>query len=108
MTTDIPNLADMIKDLDRPDREMAALLEAIDNNQGVECAQVPDVFYPEDFYTSPSTAGLYRMAEKTAREICFRCPVIAQCLRVGLREEYGIWGGTTPKQRSAIRRKRII
>jgi len=52
--------------------------------------------------------GMVRLAENTAREICMRCPVIAQCLRVGLREEFGIWGGTTPKQRAKIRREQQI
>lgn len=97
-----------IKDLGRADREMAALLDAIDDNDGVECAQVPHVFYPEDFHTSSQSMGMVRLAENTAREICMRCPVIAQCLRVGLREEFGIWGGTTPQQRRKIRREQQL
>lgn len=105
MTTDITVF---VKDLGRADREMAALLDAIDDNDGVECQQVPHVFYPEDFHTSSQSMGMVRLAENTAREICMRCPVIAQCLRVGLREEFGIWGGTTPEQRRKIRREQQI
>ena len=79
------------------------LLDAIDENGGqVECSQVPDIFFPHDF--SPSNFELRRMAEKTAREICMRCPVLSQCLKVGLHEPFGIWGGTTPEQRKQIRR----
>lgn len=105
MTTDIPALT---LDSGRADREMQALVDAIDENGGVECAQVPHVFYPEDFHTSSQSMGMVRLAEFTAREICMRCPVIAQCLRVGLREEFGIWGGTTPEQRRKIRRQQQI
>lgn len=105
MTTDKP---DLFKNLGRADREMAALTDAIEENGGVECAQVPHVFYPEDFHTSSQSMGMVRLAEETARQICMRCPVISQCLRVGLREEYGIWGGTTPKQRQKIRREQQI
>jgi hypothetical protein len=32
------------------------------------------------------------------------CPVIDKCLKVGMFEETGIWGGTTPEQRRRIRR----
>ena len=105
MATDIRAF---VKDLGRADREMQALLDAIDEAGGVECAQVPHVFYPEDFHTSSQSMGMVRLAENTAREICMRCPVIAQCLRVGLREEFGIWGGTTPKQRAKIRREQQL
>jgi hypothetical protein len=105
MTTDINNI---FKDLGRADREMAALTDAIEENGGVECAQVPHVFYPEDFHTSSQSMAMVRLAERTAREICMRCPVIAQCLRVGLREEFGIWGGTSPEQRRRIKRQQQI
>ena len=105
MTTDKPALTSK----DRADREMAALVEAIEDNGGVECSQVPHVFFPEDFATQSShSMQMVRMAEKTAREICLRCPVIALCLKVGLREEYGIWGGTTPEQRKRLKREQII
>ena len=105
MTTDKP---DLFKNLGRADREMTALLEAIDENGGVECEQVPHVFYPEDFMNNRDSFRMAKLAEDTARQICMRCPVISQCLRVGLREEYGIWGGTTPSQRSKIRREQQI
>jgi len=34
-----------------------------------------------------------------------RCPVIAECLQVGVYEDFGIWGGTTPDQRKKIRKQ---
>jgi WhiB family redox-sensing transcriptional regulator len=51
---------------------------------------------------------MVRLAENTAREICLRCPVIALCLKVGLYEDYGIWGGTTPEQRRKLKRQQQI
>ena len=79
------------------------LHEAITDLGGVECEQVPDIFFPEDF--APTTHPLIRNESiETAREICLRCPVMDKCLKVGMFEEYGIWGGTTPQQRKNIRR----
>lgn len=42
------------------------------------------------------------------RRICDRCPVATQCLEYALdhHEDFGIWGGKSPKQREAIRRAR--
>jgi len=79
------------------------LHEAITELDGVECEKVPELFFPEDFAVS-NNARLREEAIETARTICFKCPVIDKCLKVGLFEEYGIWGGTTPEQRRRIRR----
>jgi len=49
---------------------------------------------------------MYNMAIDTARQICMRCPVMDKCLKVGMFEDYGIWGGTTPKQRQKLKRER--
>ena len=92
----------------RQDRDTTALMHAIEENGGVECSQVPHVFFPEDFHTSSQSMGMVRLAEYTAREICMSCPVIAQCLKVGFYEDYGIWGGTTPEQRRKLKREQQI
>jgi WhiB family redox-sensing transcriptional regulator len=43
-----------------------------------------------------------------AKKVCAECPVEEQCLEWALQndEQHGIWGGTTPKQRMRIRKKR--
>lgn len=45
-----------------------------------------------------------------ALALCSVCPVREPCLHTGLNEgrEHGIWGGTTPSQRRAMRRSREI
>jgi hypothetical protein len=58
------------------------------------CAQVdPDLFFPEKGGRSPS-----------AVRVCRRCPVAAECLEFSLenRQRYGIWGGTSEKQRRRL------
>lgn len=40
------------------------------------------------------------------RAVCATCPVQAECLEAGLREKYGIWSGTSERQRRAIRTAR--
>ncbi len=46
-----------------------------------------------------------------AKSICMNCPVRDDCLDYALSGEqglYGMWGGTTPKQRRVIRRRRRL
>lgn len=58
------------------------------------------VDYP-DMLLSRSTEGL--------RSICARCPVQPQCLEWALNHEnFGMWGGLTPKERQKVRRDRGI
>jgi len=102
----------MTADKLRIDRLTIALHEAIIDNGGVECEQVPDVFFPEEFSVpvglgnNKGLSTMYNMAMDTARQICMRCPVMDKCLKVGMFEDYGIWGGTTPKQRQKLKLER--
>ena len=43
-----------------------------------------------------------------AKSICAVCPVITSCLEYAkaAREEYGVWGGTTARERRQMRRRR--
>jgi WhiB family transcriptional regulator, redox-sensing transcriptional regulator len=60
----------------------------------------PEIFFPI------STTGAAVGHVHEAQAICARCPVIAECLdwaqRMGL--GHGVWGGTTPEERRALRR----
>ena len=42
-----------------------------------------------------------------ARAVCRNCPVMVQCLQFALdnEEEFGIWGGLTPRGRNRFRKK---
>ena len=60
------------------------------------CAQVdPALFYPE--------AG---EPNRDAKRICAGCEVRAECLAYALahRERFGVWGGTTERERRRLRR----
>ncbi|MEU2111857.1 WhiB family transcriptional regulator [Streptomyces sp. NPDC019507] len=62
------------------------------------CAQTdPDAFFPEVGTTSA-----------VAKRVCMGCPVRRECLEHAVThgENVGVWGGTTPNQRKAIRRAR--
>jgi WhiB family redox-sensing transcriptional regulator len=61
----------------------------------------------QDFH--PASAGgranrEIREAVRAALRVCHSCPVRAECLRwaVEAKEYYGIWGGTTEKERRVI------
>ncbi len=64
------------------------------------CAQTdPEVFFPP-----VGSSG------EMARRICRQCPVTAECLEVALsrpaHSDEGIWGGTSPRERRALRAER--
>lgn len=63
-----------------------------------ECRSVPPhLFFPE---RGEST--------KDAKAICARCQVRVECLEFAIEncEKFGIWGGTSEKERRVIRRNR--
>lgn len=52
----------------------------------------PEIFFPERGQTS-----------LPAKRICASCPVRLPCLIDGIEEEEGVWGGTNPDDRLALR-----
>lgn len=60
------------------------------------CAQTdPELFFPE---LGSST--------REAKAICAKCPVAAVCLAFAVENfESGVWGGTSDRQRAALRRE---
>jgi WhiB family redox-sensing transcriptional regulator len=42
-----------------------------------------------------------------AKTVCARCVVRSECLALALatRQPYGIWGGTSPEERTTLRNK---
>lgn len=74
---------------------------AIRANEGVECQEYPELFFPEDAHQHWST----RSPEIAfAKLVCERCPLILQCREYAVfaDESYGIWGGMTAQERRAI------
>jgi WhiB family redox-sensing transcriptional regulator len=63
----------------------------------------PDAWFP----VSAGRTGVQREAA-AALAICAACPVRADCLELALRNrrlgEHGVWGGTLPAERDALRR----
>lgn len=80
----------------------AKLTKGIIDNDGVECEQYPEAFFAiEESYT-----GQARQLEvRFAKGICSTCPVKQDCLTYALigKEETGIWGGLTAKERQDLR-----
>lgn len=65
---------------------------------------------PELFYLDDNLRGKpKRLKETAAKKVCNGCPVKTQCLEHALTtpEMYGIWGGTSEKERKhlALRRR---
>lgn len=64
-----------------------------------------DIFFPED--DKPD----FQRKTEHAKSVCNNnggCPYITECLGWALaNEQHGIWGGTTPDERSALKRLAI-
>lgn len=60
------------------------------------------LFFPEPVV--PRSGRPDHTSVAKAKEVCAVCPVRERCLAIGLREEYGIWGGLTVGERRAARR----
>lgn len=58
--------------------------------------------YDSELFYMESAAAIVQ-----AKSLCGRCPVMEGCLEWAVRrEEFGVWGGTTARERAAIRRER--
>ncbi|MDJ0454382.1 WhiB family transcriptional regulator [Gordonia amicalis] len=83
------NVSDLLADIPRPP----------DWHEGVPCSTAdPDAFFPTH-YNDVQTAD--------AKRICAACDVRTLCLQWALdnREEHGVLGGTTPRDRQRIRKE---
>ena len=68
------------------------------------CLGATDLFYPP---SGGETSQNRELREARARAICAQCAVRSQCLEFALsRNEYGIWGGTTERERHALKKAR--
>lgn len=62
----------------------------------------PDMWFPTDSSSNTRTNAII------AKSICGDCTVNPQCLHMALRDDTldGIWAGTTPHQRTKLRKAR--
>ena len=56
---------------------------------------------------APDTLFVRGAAQRSAREVCFGCPVREACLAEALdtATEFGVWGGMTERERRALLRR---
>lgn len=69
------------------------------------CAD-PALFFPERYQGARRLPGGNHdpgVTRRTINEYCVPCPVRSECLAEGLKERFGVWGGTTPKERRRLR-----
>jgi hypothetical protein len=82
------------------------LAKAVGGVGEVPCMSQPELFFTDD----DSAVALSRATENTrqAVSLCRGCPVRLLCLDYALsnNEIYGVWGGTSAKQRGGMRRGR--
>lgn len=69
------------------------------------CRSKPEVFFPEDFFDPTQR----RAVEFLAKKMCGRCRFENECLDYALtaREQAGVWGGLTTRERADILRKKV-
>lgn len=72
------------------------------------CSQIGTETFFEDS-EKLNSKGTAREDYKAAINVCSSCIHISECAEWAINHElFGIWGGTTPNQRKAIRRQRNI
>lgn len=62
----------------------------------------PELFFP------PTYGGTHKHAVLAAKALCKHCPLRRECLDRALAdgEVFGIWGGTTPEERTVLATRR--
>jgi len=74
------------------------------------CAKTdPDIFFEQEVWIDiEHTKWRYQFQyEREAKTLCSTCTFRTECLQIALDEPelQGIWGGTTPRERLALRRR---
>lgn len=64
------------------------------------CPGLTSLFFPEQGETNSA---------EMAKQVCARCPVSRECLEYAIvNEVFGVWGGTTERERRRIRKRRRL
>lgn len=89
------------------EREFAELLRTQAPGDWVTQANCRDRSDDLMFPTGDEGSELYRRQVEEARAVCAWCPVRTACLEHALSagEDAGVWAGTTPDERRAMRRR---
>lgn len=67
-----------------------------------------DLFANAACMAEPEALFVTGAAQHQAKLVCRTCPVVLDCLSAALdrREEYGVWGGMTERERRSLLRRR--
>jgi Transcription factor WhiB. len=79
------------------DTRYFALLKAIKENDGVDCEDYPDLFFPEDIEDPEKRAA----SIKLAKALCNACAIKDLCFTYAIEtgQRFGVWGGTLGHER---------
>lgn len=88
---------------------MTRLENTLEESFGIDYSQAacgdyadPEVFFPNGSATHTKSIAI-------AKSICADCPVRSACFEHGVHhEKYGIWGGASPEELRAYRRRHNI
>lgn len=61
-------------------------------------------WYPGPHDPAQAPADFAQRAWDKAKAVCQQCPVLRRCRADCMGEEYGVWGGTDPRERASYRR----
>lgn len=66
------------------------------------CRDRPEV----DWFPDGRAHAEMLRAQREAIAVCRACPVRAECAEAGIEERFGVWGGTTERERARLRAAR--
>lgn len=85
----------------KPQRLPQPNLDEYEWQDRASCRSVPVAVF---FQSENARGGVRAAGEEAAKQVCRRCPVIAQCrVHAIAAEDYGVWGGLTALERAALR-----
>lgn len=84
----------------KPEQLYLVLAKAIDEADEIPPCQVTD---PEAWFPNMQEGASSELA--VAKKLCKACPVVNECATYAIAagEEYGVWGGLTPRERQRLR-----
>jgi len=61
----------------------------------------------EIFFADDTDLYNRHLDNRMIRKICFTCTIQKDCLRAGMKEEFGVWGGLTANERKKVRKNQL-
>lgn len=87
--------------MNEAERAYSELEQVLEDTGAPPCSNYPDAYF------SAEETKAYPIKIDDLKALCMGCPAVVACAKYAIvaDEEWGIWGGLTPNDRRAIKRR---